>query len=225
MAKQKKVGVAAPVINIVICLLLIGLVCVMLFGQVIIEKYLPKNEDGIPTGILTITENFRLNLSAIKGYLPKNDEGALKAISHYNIGGVEVEPLAIILQILLYVTIIGVALNIWRLVLLVGCIYKPARESVMVKISNLKAGVRVFNFILMVFAVGALGVFIYTYNTGVDANPNLFSDLQNFFAEVFSAGMVAWETRPEAGPMVVMVNYALIGALGIGSWVFSMVNR
>lgn len=104
--KKKKVGLYAPIVNIVLSLIIIGLVFVMLFGHVIIDKFLPA-------------EGAKINLSSFAGFLPLTDEGIANGVMYYVINGRNVEPQAIILLALMFVSIIFVVLNIWRSSLMV----------------------------------------------------------------------------------------------------------
>jgi hypothetical protein len=288
-AKKKKVGFYAPVVNIFIYLVLIGLVGVMLFGQTIIDKYLTTyfvtdgavrieidrdiaeenlaageevlffvldlDEDGnivditilcrieaeerIEQGdetvknseirvsiILHVTEGIAFNLAALQGYLPLDDDGVVNNITHYNIGGIILEPQAIVLQLLLLLLVIGVALNVWRACLLFPYMLTRNKHRIgelyFGKIKAVKAGAWVYSVILMLFTVLAFGLFIFTYGVVLDV---LFVDIQAFFREVFSAGLIPWTERPEAGALLMMMNYGLVAMFGVSSFVVTWINR
>jgi hypothetical protein len=94
---RKRVGIYSPIINIGICVVLIGLVAITLFGNDII-RLLPEGTE--------------INLSSFTGYLPMNDEGVPNGvISYVTESGTRIEPQAIVLLVLIFVAAISVVLS------------------------------------------------------------------------------------------------------------------
>lgn len=195
----------------------------------LIARGVPIQRGNIATDvILEITENIRLNLSALQGYLPLDVNREANDEMLYTIGGIQVEPQAIILVVLIFALVVSLALSIWRAVLLIPYMRDRNKhrlgEVAYGRVRTARTGMRVASLIVMIVAVGAIGMFIFTYGVA-GGESALFSDLHGFFREVWSAGLIAWENVPQAGVMLVMTSYALVAVLGICSYVLAQVNK
>ncbi|MDR2047345.1 MAG: hypothetical protein LBP79_05565 [Clostridiales bacterium] len=186
---KRRVGYFSQIISIIISVILIGLVVVTLFGNMIIEQ---------------LSESAEINLSSFTGYLPMNDEGVPNGVIYYVIGGIEIEPQAIILQVLICVGTISVVLSLLSLIFRKGFGRKIAAAAV------------------ALLAVGAIGLFIYTYDLSVDGK--LWSDISGFFTSVFTIGLQGGVAEGAFGSFAVFTTYLLISGLGISSFLVSLVN-
>jgi hypothetical protein len=188
---RKKVGIYSPIINIGICVVLIGLVAITLFGNSIIAL---------------IPEGTEINLSSFTGYLPMNDDGVANGVVYYlTEDGARIEPQAIILQVLIFVAVINAVLSVLSLFL------------------GKEMGRKAVSLVVMLVAVGAIGLFIYTY--GVAVNGDLWANVSGFFTSIFTIGIQGSVADGAFGGFAVFTTYILIAGLGTSSFLASLINK
>ncbi|MDR3263172.1 MAG: hypothetical protein LBT30_02580 [Clostridiales bacterium] len=193
MGKKKgKAGKYSSVINILVCALLIGLVSIALFGNEIL-KILP---DSISS---------KINLSSFIGYLPLSEDGVVNGAKFYVWFGKAVEPQAIILQAVIYLSIISLVLSVLSL------------------FTGKRYGRRIISLVIMLVALGAIVLFTYTYELSLDGQ--LWSEINAFFTSIFSVGVAGGVAEGGFGSFIVFTTYLLIAGLGITSFLVSNVNK
>jgi hypothetical protein len=188
---RKRVGIYSPIINIGICIVLIGLVVITLFGNSII-KMLPEGTE--------------INLSSFTGYLPMNEDGVPNGVvSYVTESGAKIEPQAIVLSILLFVAAISIILSVLSLFL------------------GKEMGRKAVSLVVALVAVGAIGLFIYSY--GVAVNGDLWANISGFFTSVFTIGIQGGVAEAAFGGFAVFTTYILIAGLGTASFLASLINK
>jgi hypothetical protein len=152
-----------------------------------------------------LPEDVGLNLSSFAGYLPTNASGEVDGVTFYEIFGVILEPQALILQAIIFVSIVTIVISIITLITRKGL----AR--------------RLFSFVLLGVTVGSAALFIYTYGLNLDAT--LWADINNFFTSVFSIGLLGGTSSESFGAFAVFSTYLMISGLGTASFIATQINK
>jgi hypothetical protein len=140
------------------------------------------------------------------GYLPMSDEGLSNGVTYYvTQSGKVIEPQAIILQVIIYLSVISIMLSVLSI------------------ITGKKMGRWVSSLLVMAACISAIGFFIYSYGLSLDGT--LWSDINAFFVSVFSIGLLGGVTGTSFGSFAVFTTYLLIAGFGVSSFLVSTVNK
>ncbi|MDR3294073.1 MAG: hypothetical protein LBT20_08245 [Clostridiales bacterium] len=153
-----------------------------------------------------LPDSVQVNFSSFAGYLPMSDEGDPNGVIGYALANGKIfEPQAFLLGLVL---VLGVVCTILSTV------------SLFVR---RRLGRRFVSLLLLVAALGAIGMFIFTY--GLNLNGELWADINSFFSSVFTIGMMGSLGADAFGAFAVFTTYILITGFGVMSFLASNINK
>jgi hypothetical protein len=135
-----------------------------------------------------------------------NGEGVPDGVKFYiTESGAMIEPQAIILSILIFVAAVSLVLSVLSL------------------FTGKEMGRKVVSLFVIIAAVGAIAMFIYTYEIAVDGN--LWAHVNGFLLSILTMQIFGSFDPAAFGGFAVFTSYLLVAGLGITSYVVSLINK